>query len=136
MPFGSWPDLVNRGDVEDSLRVPVRRKGRKTASFLREGFSIPLIAAPARSTSPHLAKSQEVVAKCGPHAKAGACERGVAPAREAGTAAGARPRAGAWSLGHQQPEILVHIRRRFRAPHVGFIITARALQEEAEIGAE
>src|SRR5688500_16779580 len=66
-----------------------------------------------QSASPNVPKSQEVVARCGPHAKAWACERGAAPAREAGTAAGARPRAGAWPLGHQQPEILVHVRRHF-----------------------
>jgi hypothetical protein len=54
---GSWPLLVKRSGLEVSLRVPVQRKGRKTASFLGEGFSIPLIAAPTLSTSPKLAKS-------------------------------------------------------------------------------
>lgn len=72
----------------------------------------------------------------GPHSKAWACELGVAPAREAGTSAGAHPRDGVLPLGQQKPEKLVHVRRRFRSPHVGCSITARALHEKAEIAAE
>jgi hypothetical protein len=62
MPFGSWPDLVNRGGLGVLPYVPVQRWGGKTALFLRGNFSIALGEAPARSTSPNMAKSQDVVA--------------------------------------------------------------------------
>jgi hypothetical protein len=54
---GSWPLLVKRGGLEVLHRFPVQRRGGKTASFLREGLSIPLLAVPALSMSSKLAKS-------------------------------------------------------------------------------
>jgi hypothetical protein len=49
---------VKRGDVEVGHRFPVYRKGAKTASFLREEFSIFLSEVSALSTSPKLDKSR------------------------------------------------------------------------------
>jgi hypothetical protein len=54
---GSWPLLVKRDRLEVLHRFPVQRRGAKTTLFLREGLSIPLLAVPALSTLPKLAKS-------------------------------------------------------------------------------
>jgi hypothetical protein len=58
MPFGSWPLLVKRGDLEVLYRFPIQKAGGKTASSLREEFSVFLSEVPALSVSPNLPKSR------------------------------------------------------------------------------
>src|SRR4030095_6246731 len=64
--LGSWPVLVKRSCLELSPRVPAHRKGGKTAPLLRESSSMPLVEVPVLSTSPNVAKSQQVVAMFDP----------------------------------------------------------------------
>jgi hypothetical protein len=58
---GSWPYLVIQGGLEVSPRFPVRRRVGKTAPSLGESFSISRVEVLILSTSPNVAKSQDVL---------------------------------------------------------------------------
>jgi hypothetical protein len=61
--MSSWPYLVKRGCLEVLKRFPVHERVRRTALLLRGSLSIFLVEVPVLSTSPNVAKSQQVVAR-------------------------------------------------------------------------